>query len=204
MRLIFIGGGRLAMELYGWMKSTNSLSSYEEICYASPSNSGISLNYIGDIKDLKLRSTDRLILAIGTSEFRQDAIQKLSHAENAFIQYIHPTALLNDNVKLGIGTVVFPFCIISNDTNIGKFAFLNGYSSIGHDSVIGENLIMSPYAAITGNCILGDNVSLGTHSTIIPKRKIGHSCKLSPGSVAMKDVPDGYTVIGNMGQMIKL
>jgi sugar O-acyltransferase (sialic acid O-acetyltransferase NeuD family) len=204
MRLIFIGGGRFAMELYSWMKSTESLAPYRELCYVANSNSNIRLKYIGDIPDIKLEPTDRLILATGRTEFRQEAIQQLKHAKESFVQYIHPTALLNDNVKLGVGTIVFPFCIISNDTVVGNFAFLNGYSSIGHDCVIGENLVMSPYAAITGTCILGNNVTMGTHSTIIPFKKIGNFCKLSPGSVAMKDVPDGYTVIGNMGQMIKL
>jgi sugar O-acyltransferase (sialic acid O-acetyltransferase NeuD family) len=204
MRLIFIGGGDFATELCGWMKSSNSLSVYEEICYASPMDTGISMKYLGDISSLTIKDTDRLILAIGITQYRQEAIKTLRHVQNSFISYIHPTALLNGNIQLGRGAVVFPFCIISNDTKIGNFAFLNGYSSIGHHSVVGENLVMSPYAAITGNCILGDNVSMGTHSTVIPKRKIGNDSKLSPGAVAMKDVSEGYTVIGNMGQTIKL
>lgn len=204
MRLVFVGSGRFASELYGWMKKSDLLKSYEELCYISPTESQLPLQYMGPISLENLQSDDKLILAIGDIKYRRDAIDKLNTLKSNFISYIHPTALINENVELGSGIVVFPFCIISNDAIIGDFAFLNGYSSIGHDCVVGENLVMSPYAAITGNCKIGNDVYMATHSTVIPGRTIGNKCKISPTSVAMKDVQDGYTVIGNMGQTVKI
>lgn len=204
MRLVFVGSGRFAMELFGWMRQTGALKGYSDLAYISPSKSEIPMNYLGEIDPKNTKLDDHLVLAIGDSKYRKEAIEKLKSIESSFISYIHPTSLINDNVILGKGAVVFPFCIISNDTQIGNFLFMNGYSSIGHDCKIGDNLVMSPYAAITGNCRLGNNIYMATHSTLIPGRSVGDAAKFSAGSVATKNVPEGYTVMGNMGQMIKL
>lgn len=204
MRLIFVGGGRFAAELYGWMKISGHLEDYSQICYLSPDKSSLELNYLGKISTSQLHATDKLILAIGDIKYREEAIVKLEEVRSSFISYIHPTCLVNIGVKMGIGTVMLPHSLISAYASIGDFAFLNVYSSIGHDCLIGDNLVMSPYSAITGNCTLGDNVYVGTHSSTIPGRKIGNNVKLSAGSLALKHIPEGHILMGPVNKAIKL
>lgn len=204
MRLIFIGGGRFTAELCGWMKTSGHLNDFNEICYLSPERSKLELKYLGDFSTSYLKPTDKLILSIGDISYRKEAISRLSGAYQSFINYFHPSCIINTEVSLGIGTVMLPYSLVSTHAKVGDFSLLNVYASIGHDCSIGDNLVMSPYSAITGNCILGDNVFMGTHSSIIPGRKVGNDVKLSVGTVALRHIPDGHTLIGSVTKTVKL
>lgn len=204
MRLVFIGGGKMAKELYCWMLQSSVLQDYSNLAYVSNVKSNLQMDYLGEISPMNIRVDDKLILAIGDVKYRREAIDNFADHKDKFVTFVHPTSIISEEVSLGVGAVISPFCIISNDTRIGDFLFMNAYSSIGHDCMIGDNMVMSPYAAITGSCELGSDVYMGTHSTSIPSRRIGNKVKVSAGSVVTKHVPEESIVFGSMGKIVKL
>ena len=51
---------------------------------------------------------------------------------------IHPTAIISENVKIGEGTIVGPYCILDGEILIGK------------------NCRLEPHSVLKGNLIVGD------------------------------------------------
>jgi len=62
--------------------------------------------------------------------------------------FVHPTAEIDDNVKIGVGTKIWHFSHILKNTEIGK------------NCVIGQNVMIGPDVKVGDNCKIQNNVSL--------------------------------------------
>lgn len=71
---------------------------------------------------------------------------------------IHPLALVEDEVKIGSGTVIGPFCIIRNGAKIGKNCKFTAYCEIRENVVIGDNTSFGSRCTISANAVIGRNV----------------------------------------------
>lgn len=49
---------------------------------------------------------------------------------------------------------------------------------------------------------IGDGTSIGARAIIMPGVKVGSKCVVEPGTVVIRDVPDGSRVTGNPGQIV--
>lgn len=141
-----------------------------------------------------------IILSIGSNEIRK----KL--AEQYVVAYgkaIHPSALLDESVKIGEGTVVMAGVVVNRDTVVGKHAILNTSCSIDHDNVLGDYVHISPNATLCGGITVGEGAHIGAGATIIPNISIGAWATVGAGAVVIEDVPEGATVVGNPARVIK-
>lgn len=90
---------------------------------------------------------------------------------------IHPSAVIENGVIIGSGTVVAPFCyikgpaIIGHNCHIGPGAFIRENSLIGDNSTIGNSSevknsilihhVFAAHFAYLGDSIFGGNIELG-------------------------------------------
>jgi acetyltransferase-like isoleucine patch superfamily enzyme len=79
---------------------------------------------------------------------------------------------------------------INSAVSIGKHCIINTNSSIDHDCVIEDFVHISPNAALGGSVIQGI--------------RIGKWCTIGAGAAIIRDIPDGATVVGNPGKIIKV
>ena len=93
-----------------------------------------------------------------------------------------------------------PFSFVGPGARLGDNVVLNTFASVGHDTDVGDFSVLSPYATVNGDARVGREVFLGTHATVTPCRAIGSHSKISAGSVATRDVPEGSLVVGNPGK----
>lgn len=63
---------------------------------------------------------------------------------------------------------------------------------------------ISPNAALAGNVTIGEGTHVGMGASIIQGIKIGKWCTIGAGAVIIQDIPDGATVVGNPGKIIKI
>lgn len=102
------------------------------------------------------------------------------------------------NTQVGPGLRLFHgMGLVVNDlTVIGRNVVLRHTTTIG----VKETLPFGTRAAP----IIGDDVDIGAHVVILGPITVGSGARIGAGSVVIKDVPAGATVVGNPARAIHL
>lgn len=109
---------------------------------------------------------------------------------------IHPSVNLSDSSTLGKGCIVCANNNISVDTRIGNQVIMNLSVTMGHDCEIGDFVSIMSGAIVSGHVTIKNGAYLGSNSTVIPGMKVGDHAKVGAGSVVIRNVKDGLTVMG--------
>ena len=93
-----------------------------------------------------------------------------------------------------------PYCphglngiVVSDQARIGKMVTILQQVTIGVKS-----------AEVKGAPFVGDCVTIGAGAKLIGPIHIGNGVTIGANAVVTKDIPDGATVIGNPGRVIKI
>lgn len=151
--------------------------------------------------DNTLIENSQTIISIGSNRLRKQIADKL---RTVFITAIHPKAVVSKTCSIDAGTVVMANATINSSVNIGKHCIINTSASVDHDCQIGDFVHISPNATLSGNVSVGEGTWIGAGATIINGINIGKWCIIGAGAIIIKDVPDGATVVGNPGKIIKI
>ena len=89
--------------------------------------------------------------------------------------------------------------VISRKAHIGKGATILHQVTVG----IKMTAAMSDREEDAIAPVIGDNVFIGVGAKIIGNIRIGNNVMIGANAVVTKDVPDGYTVVGNPAEMFK-
>ena len=79
---------------------------------------------------------------------------------------IHETALISENVSVGVDTDIGPYCVVSERSVIGKNCTLLGHVWIGKDVSIGDNSLIEPGAVIYDRITIGKNCIIHANAVI--------------------------------------
>jgi sugar O-acyltransferase (sialic acid O-acetyltransferase NeuD family) len=140
-----------------------------------------------------------LTLGVGSTDLpvkRRSLFDALTGKWFKFINVIHPSAIISDDVKLGEGNQVFAGTVIQPGVILGNNVIINTSSSIDHDCIIGDNVHIAPGATLSGLVSIGAGSHVGIGAKIIQGIKVGEDCLIAAGSVVCEDVPSGARVCG--------
>lgn len=143
-----------------------------------------------------------MVIAIGVNRIRKKVAARFG-GKTSFATAIHPKTAISKRATIGEGTVVMAGVTINADTQIGKHCIINTNASVDHDCVVGDYVHISPNSSLCGGVMVGEGSHIGAGSTVIPGIRIGRWCTIGAGAVIILDVPDGATVVGNPGKIIK-
>jgi sugar O-acyltransferase (sialic acid O-acetyltransferase NeuD family) len=144
-----------------------------------------------------------VMVAVGDSKKRFDIVDKLPK-ETKYFTFIHPTALiLDDNIKIGDGSFIGAYSILTTNIKIGKHALLNRSVHVGHDSIIGDYFSAMPGSIVSGNVTIYSCVYLGTNSSIREKLSIHSLVVIGLNSGVVKDINKPGTYVGVPSKKIK-
>jgi sugar O-acyltransferase (sialic acid O-acetyltransferase NeuD family) len=144
----------------------------------------------------------QLIVAIGDSFKRKQIVDKLPK-ETLFYNFIHSTAQIFGDVKIGSGCFIGANSIIMPDVVIGDHCLLNRGNQIGHDCKMGNFFSMMPGSIVSGNCSMGDCVYLGTNSSIKEKINICSNVIVGLGSGVVGDIDESGVYVGLPAKYLK-
>lgn len=136
------------------------------------------------------------IITIGNNKIRKQIFEKLELPLSKYPKFIHPSAVIGSNVKIGYGTVVMANVVVNANTNVGNFCILNTMASIGHDVLIKDFAHISPNSTLTGGVQVGMATHIGAGSTVTPKVIIGDSTLVGAGSTVISNISNNMTVFG--------
>jgi sugar O-acyltransferase (sialic acid O-acetyltransferase NeuD family) len=120
-----------------------------------------------------------------------------------FVNAIHPSVIIGNNVKLGIGIVAMAGVIFNPKSEIGNFTFFATGAQIEHDCII------SDFASISAGSVTGGYVRLGKYSaltlgvTVLDRLEIGENTVVGAGSLVLKSLPNNVLVYGNPAKIIR-
>lgn len=114
---------------------------------------------------------------------------------------------IDPSVKIGEGTRIGKFCVISKDVKIGKAGDIQAHVKISIGCCIGDNVFLGPGVNLLNDkyppsgyltpVVIEDDVVVGGGSIVLPGVKLGRRCVIGAGSVVTKSVPEGEVWWGN-------
>lgn len=155
-----------------------------------------NLELIDSIKNIENYINDEFLLAFGNLNIRQSLEKDLSLKNIKWFSLIDCNAIICEDVKIGIGTVVMPGAIINAGAVIGNHVIINTGVIVEHGCIIEDHVHISPRSVICGNSKVGFGTWVGAGSTIINEISIGNNAIIGAGSVVVRDVLDNEEVMG--------
>lgn len=142
------------------------------------------------------------MVAIADSRDRYDIVQRLPK-DTQFFTFIHPTALLMENIEIGEGSFIGAYSILTTNIKIGNHAILNRSNHIGHDTTIGSYFSAMPGSIVSGNVTIYDIVYLGNNSSIREKLSIHSLTTIGMNSAVVKSINESGVYVGSPSKKIK-
>ena len=200
-KLIIVGAGDFGREVFNWAIDVRKKNGWEIIGFLD-SNLHAQKGFsnlppiIGNPMEYQPHENELFICAIARPKLRIEICRRLKEAGAIFTKLVHDTAIIGQNTVIEEGCIICPRVTITTDVHIGKNVILNVGATVGHDAVIGEGSTINSHVDVTGFATLGKGVFLGSHAVILPNAQVGDFATVCAGSVVLRRVQPGVTVMG--------
>lgn len=94
-----------------------------------------------------------VIVAIGNAKYRRKISERYPER---LVTLIHPDAVIADDVKIGMGSVIMAGTVINPGTIIGEGCIINTGATVDHDNEIGNYCHISVGSHLAGTVHIGD------------------------------------------------
>ena len=111
--------------------------------------------------------------------------------------FIHPTAFVSKNAKIGRGVIIYPMCNIDQGVTIDDGTILLNSSVVAHDTYIGKCTYLAPGVCLSGLINIGDLCFIGSAATVANNVNVGKNSTIAMGTCLTKDIDEDSFVIGN-------
>ena len=137
-----------------------------------------------------------IAFALGSNRGRHALLDQARAAGLDPIVAIHPRAIVASDVTVGAGVWMAAGAIVNPGARLGEGAVINTGATIDHDCAIGDYANVSPGCHLSGRTRVGRYAFLGTGVVTLPDAQIGDDAIVGAGSVVVKPVAQGCTVVG--------
>ncbi len=205
--IVVIGGGGHAKVLVSLLKKTTfTLVGYTDNHDLGPL---LGIAYLGDDRILPelidKHGHCQACIGLGkidASQFRLDLQNRFEAIGISFPVIISPNAVVNEEVDIGKGTVVYDGVVVNSGTEIGRACILNTNCTVEHDCRLGHNVHIAPGVTLGGGVTIGNNTMIGSGATIIQYLSICEDCLIGAGSTVVSNITIPGTYVGSPAKRI--
>jgi sugar O-acyltransferase (sialic acid O-acetyltransferase NeuD family) len=137
-----------------------------------------------------------MIIAIGDPRKRLALAARISEAGVAFLNAIHPSAVVMPTVRMGSGNMIGATAVINTSACVGNHTIVNTGAVIEHDCQIADGGQISPGAHLGGRVRVGRAAFISTGAIVLPRLSIGPEAIVGAGAVVTRDLPGHVLAIG--------
>ena len=137
-----------------------------------------------------------VVIAIANYSVKKELVKFLINQNVKYATLIHPSVRLNDTIKIGEGSIVYPGVIMTVNIDVGNHVIISPKCGIGHDSIIEDYVTLLWNVNVSGNEKSRQGATLGSGSTIIQGLEIGRGSFVGAGSVVIRDIEANKTAVG--------
>ena len=144
------------------------------------------------------------VIGIGQNSIRKKYFIAFHKArKNVFTTFLHPSAVIDSSVEIGVGSVVFANAVLHPSAKIGENVIITTAAVVEHDCVVGSHSQVAPNATLCGGVSVDNDVMICAGAIVIPYKKIGSGVTVAAGAVVINDVPDNVLVAGCPARIVK-
>lgn len=126
----------------------------------------------------------------------QDGLAAVSEIDQSLRVFPHlGGVLIGDAVEIGAHCCVVRG--ILKDTIVGSRVKMANHVNVGHNCRIGDDCWISGHVIVCGSAVLEAGVMVGAGGVINNRITVGKGARIGLGSVVIKSVPAGATVLGS-------
>ncbi|MBT9587766.1 acetyltransferase [bacterium] len=137
-----------------------------------------------------------LHVSLGQNQLRAQRFLVLKSWGRRVATLIDPSAVLDETVEVGEGTVIMPGVVVNVDSRIGRNCILNTSCSLDHDGRLEDHVHLCPGSHLAGTVTVGEGAMLGTGVSVIPGCTIGAGTVVGAGAVVVRNLPAHLTFVG--------
>ncbi len=142
------------------------------------------------------------IIATGEPFYRKIIREKLREKGYKLRTYISRGAYTNEEVVIGMGTVIFPNTYISYGVNVGENTVIHANSQI-EASILGSDTFVSLGVFLGADTEVGNTTFIGPQAVIRDHLKIGNNSIIGMNSVILNGVNDREVWVGNPAKFLR-
>lgn len=199
--IVIIGNGSYARMMNRYLKLTEDVKVHayavDEQYIEEPEIDGIKVISFQQLRrDFPFEIYD-LIMGIGyaqMSQIRKRLYEQCKLWGYHFQNYIHPSAIISPDIKMGEGNNILEGVIMEVGVSIGNTNLFFGGSIVGHESNIGNYNTFSINAKIAGQVTICDNCFLGIASVVRDSVELSNFTLIGAGAYCSKNMEE-YSVL---------
>ena len=206
-RLYIAGAGGFGREVATWARDfCQAREDWELVGFLDDNPAALAgypseLQVVGAVDSFRFAPHDRVFVAICEPRVKKQIVEKLK-GRAEFATIIHPRAIMGVGCKIGAGSILCPDVVLTTNVTIGDHVHLNLKVTVGHDSSVGSYSTLNSHVDITGAVVVEEAVFMGSHAVVLPRGHVGANSRVGAGSVVLRHVSAGDTVLGVPAQRV--
>ena len=210
-RIWIIGAGAFGRETLGLIRDVqahqgtalpvagfldNHLAAREQETLALLGEAGRNLK-IRPQADYLPQEGDAFLTGLGKPENKALLLPPLAAKGARFISFLHPTAVMGLNNRLGLGCHFAPFSMCTANITFGDFVSVYAYALVANDTVIGDFATLMTRSFVGSYGVVGPGASLNTGATVNDHVRIGENAVIGMNSTVLRGAAANCTYFGS-------
>ena len=209
-KIIIYGNGKMAAILYQFMKHSHDVMAFsvdEKLMIDKRTFSGLPLVAFEKVEKLFDVSKFKMIIAVGYKDMNNLRVQKYNEAKQKgynFINYIHPSVALHDDLVIGDNNVLLDHVSIQPGASLGHSNYFWSNSVLAHGASVEDGNWIASGVVISGDSRVGSRTFLGVNASIGHNITIGDECFIGANALVTKKADSRSVWIDRESEKLRL